>query len=476
MRRAGLFCVALAIAIVPAAGGAVLPPVDWMPNSFILPPFVSVSGSRVALVHNTLRIEPHVQGRMLLGHVLFGLWHSIPGYGWTPLTPQCLSIVADGVGNDPLGVLPGCGVNGIATDGLAVYVNTFNIGFGIQNGTLTATINPGGVYKSEIRVGQNLRVGTAGLTWHRLLGGVRGNALAIRRTGSSTTIVAGRIQRTNAPPDVGTDTNIACAGAGCSPSVYTSFDDGTSWQAHTFAGSPCPNGPADIGTSSRLVGNIAFDPINGNVVYAAANSGLWVSTSGGGEPWTLAFNSCGNAPGFAVTRTGRAYVGQNSNIPSATTSTIWTAAAGAGGTGAFQQMSLFDAATGAPTVIQGWTQTIMTDARDASGRTLFVAGWRNADAFSRGQGGVYRIAVDPTNPLRGTVTNLKASFLENCAGLSASPLCTGINDLEDNPLLPYPLIFDRRWGPSTFLAQHPTLPDLVYASSVLGGVWTRSDG
>jgi hypothetical protein len=472
VRRLGLVCVSLAVAFVPAGGGAVLPPVDWVPNSFVLPPFVSVSGSQVAFVHNTLRIAPHIQGRMLLGHVLFGLWQSIPWYGWTPLTPQCLSIIGGGVTNDALGILPGCGVNGISTDGLAVYINTFNLGLNLQGGTLVATINPGGVYKSEIRLGQSGRVPTAGLVWRRLLGGVRGNALAIHRTGSSTTIVAGRIQRSNAPPDTGTDTNVACTN--CSPSVYTSFDDGTSWQAHTFSGSPCANGPGDIGTSSRLVGNIAFDPTNGNVVYAAANSGLWVSTNGGGAPWTLAFHSCGNAPGFAV-KAGRAYVGQNVNIPSATTSTIWTAPAGPSGPGTFQQMTLTDATTGAATLIQGWTQTILADARDPSGRTLFVAAWRNASAFTRGQGGVYKVAVNPANPLQGTVTDLKASFLEDCAGFSNGPLCTAINDLQDSPLLPYPLLFSPRWGPSTFLAQHPTLPDLLYASSVLGGVWTRSD-
>lgn len=468
-------CVGALLAVPAAPGAGLVPATGWIPNSLVMPPFPSVTTAplRATWLHPTRRIVPQhgAPGRFLMGHALYGLWQSVPGYGWAPLTPQCLSIVGPLLARPILPMLPGCGVEGIAFDEatnprrpLAVYVSTFDIDL-LAPGT---PIAPGGIYKAELPVGTRA-ISTAGLTWRPLLTGVRGNAILVKRSGSGpATIVAGRIQRNGA--DVGTDVNTWCAAGGdCSPSVYVSHDDGQTWGVRTFTGSPCSS---SVGTSSRLVGGLDYDRNNPNVIYAAANSGLW-SSRDNGATWSYSFFSCGNSPGFAITKktpsgAGRVYVGKNeagSNV-----SGIWWAPAGPGGPGSFAQLTLRDAATNQPVSLSGWTQSILIDERDPSERTLYVAAWRDANSNGGGGlGGVYKV-VDQGNGV-ALVTDLRASFLEparDCFG--HSPNC--LNNL--NP--PWPLIFHPLWRPSLFLAQHPLVPDLLYASSVYGGVWTKSEG
>lgn len=472
MFAAMVMCAAILVA-VPAA--SVVPQTGWIPNSLVMPPFpnVATTPARVTWLHPTRRIVPQqgVPGRFLMGHAFYGLWQSVPGYGWAPLTPQCLSLVGPLLTRPVLPVLPGCGVEGIAFDEalgprrpLAVYVSTYDIDL-LAPGV---PIAPGGIYKAELPVGTR-EVSTAGLTWRPLLTGVRGNAIMVKRTGSGpATIVAGRIQRGG--NDVGTDVNSWCAAGGdCSPSVYISHDDGATWGVRTFTGSPCSAG---VGTSSRLVGGLDYDRNNPSVIYAAANSGLWVSADNGAT-WSYAFFSCGNAPGFAITKrtpanAGRVYVAKNE--ASSNVSGIWWAPAGASGPGAFAALTLRDAATGAPVSLSGWTQSIMIDQRDPTERTLYVAAWRDANSNGGGGlGGVYKV-VDQGNGV-ALVTDLRASFLDparDCFGYA--PNC--INGLNS----PWPLLLHPLWRPSLFLAQHPLLPDLIYASSVFGGVWTKSEG
>ncbi|GAC1410951.1 MAG: hypothetical protein NVSMB57_05180 [Actinomycetota bacterium] len=394
------------------------------------------------------------------------------------MTPQCLSLVGSSVLSRALPAFPGCGVEGIALDEsggdplspLGLYVSTYNLDL---LGNLNAPpVAPGGIFRSELPISTR-RVRTAGLTWTELLPGVRGNALMVKRTGlGPATIVAGRIQKTSG--DVGTDTNAWCPGSSCSPSLYVSYDDGATWSTRNFVGSPCPNGQGNVPTSSKLVGGLSYDHNNNNVFYAAANSGLWVSIDDG-LTWKSALSSCGNSAGFALTQLAapadaRIYTGRN--VATAPTSEIWSAPTGSAGPGAFSKLSLINAQTGGAFVLPGWVQSIVLDARDASERTMFVASWMQA-TVSGGRGGVYKI-VDQGNGT-ATVTDLHASFLEpyrDC--LNLDPPAT--KDCLDKLHLPYPLIFSPVWRPSLFLAQHPLEPDLIYASSVLGGVWTRSDG
>lgn len=442
--RLALPAALLAVSVlVLQPASATLPPTSWIPDSLIIPPVPSGTRS----IHITRRIVPqqHLPGRFLLGHALYGLWQDAPGYGWTPLMPNCLGL---GTGSLIAGTVPGCGVEGIAMDesggvnaALTAYISTFNID--ILGGT--GRIDPGGVWKAQLpRVGSTA-LGSAGVVWKQILPGIRGNALLVRRRGTSNTIVAGRIQQNSV--STGIDNNGFC-GLTCNPSVYVSHDDGVSWSPKTFTGSTCTEA---VPTSSRLVSGLAADPANQNVMYAAANSGLWASLDNG-ETWLYEFNSCGNAPGFAITpHASRMYVGQNTST--GTTSSLFGTTRDAGGPAPWTQ--LLNAQTFAPIVFDGWVQQIIIDSRDTSDRTMFVATWRNAGVTGGGLGGIYKVK-DLGNGT-ATVTNLRASFLTNVP----------------NPT-PYPFTFST-WSPSLFLAQHPLAPDLIYASSVYGGVWVRSD-
>lgn len=445
MRRTALALVMLLpIALTPRADGAAVS-TGWIPDSAGLLPLATVQQDRVSFVHVTRRLvpQPGVPGRILLGHALSGLYQSVSGGGWVTLTPGCASPVRPPVVEDLIGALSGCGVEGIAVD----PTNPLNLAVSAYNLDLLAPgipVNPGGVYISN----------TGGVVWRKALPGIRGNALALRRDAITdpATIVAGRIQR--ALGDVGTDSNSWCRAVSrsdnCSPSVYVSRDDGRTWTPRYFEPAPCPNAQNNVFTSSRIVGNLAFDPVDDNVIYAGANSGLWVS-SDDGTSWRNALAACGTNPGFAATRGAqrRLYVGTFDGK-------LYAGATGPTGPSTLQALSLSGAR------IDGQVLSILIDTRDRSERTLFVASWTQPPTGGGGSGGVYKV-IDRGDG-SASVERLGDSLLDFTRAL-----------LPPDMPSPYPLTVDPSWRPSLFLAQSPVAPDLLWVSTVLGGVWVRSD-
>lgn len=492
--RAGV-AVATALALagilapVGSRGETLLPEINWVPNTIATVPLPNSNNQGLSWLHVTRRIVPQppivntsvpVAGgqpspRFLLGHALFGLYTSSPGVGWVPLTPQCFTLVGPNRLKDILPLLPGCGIEGIAfdpADPLGVYVSTYNINIF----AVPPTVDPGGIFKSELRFGigsRSFTVGTAGLTWTELLHGVRGNAIAVKRPtpAQKATIVVGRIQQGGS---VGVDDNGVCRSAvppagwnKCSPSVYVSDNDGVTWSAKYFTGSGCSI--SNVVTSPAIVGNLAFDPQNNTVVYAGSNGGFFQSVDSG-RTWAVVKPWCGHNAGFAATSgsgTQRIYIGNHLGE-------IWTGPTGPGGVNAATLKPLF---LSEPLPLQ--ILSVILDTRDPTERTILVAAWSgtNPNTFpntGRGAGGVFKV-IDRGD---GTaeVIDLKASFLEDCAGLVSSNLCTSLNTTLRSTLLPYPLVKEPNFRASLFLAQHPLVPDLIYASTVFGGVWTRSDG
>ncbi len=464
--------------LIPSGGGAFVP-IGWVQDSWGIPPVPTPTTADLTksyFITPVRRIvpQPTAPARFVLGSSLFGLYQSASGGGWTTLTPNCLSPVrppAVRVGNttinseELLGMLSGCGIEGIAfdpRDPLALYATTYNIDIFAPGFPVTY----GGVFKAELKLGNGPGISTGGIVWRKILGGVRGNAIAVShpQANGPVSIVAGRIQRTTG--DIGVDQNSFC-GPGCQPSVYVSTNAGTTWTAKTFAPAPaCDNN--SVLKSSKLVGNIVFDPNNADVVYASANSGLWFTTTlAGGGSWMRATgipdaSACGSSGGVAVTRFGpnrRIYYGGHDG-------TIWTATAGATGPGTFSKLQLDKA-------IADQVLSVIIDERDEGERTLFVASWKLAGGPSGG-GGVYKV-VDHGDG-KASVTDLNLSVLDPAyfpAGFR--PTVQAVKSQVEALPLPYPLFFDPRWRSSLFLTQHPLSPDLLYASTVFGGAWVRND-
>jgi hypothetical protein len=468
----------VALGLLAPHTGSALVPLGWVQDSWGIPPVPTPTTADLTksyFITPVRRIvpEPLLPARFVMGSSIFGLYESVSGGGWTTLTPNCLSPVRPPsvhVGSlnvnseELLGMLSGCGIEGIAFDPhdpLALYVTTYNIDIFAPGFPVTY----GGIFKAELKIG-SFGVSSGGIVWRKILGGVRGNAIAVSHPQASgpVSIVAGRIQRTTG--DIGVDSNTSC-GPGCQPSVYVSTNGGTSWTAKTFSPQPaCDNNT--VLKSSKLVGNISFDPNNADVVYASANSGLWYTTTlAGGGSWTRASgipdaSACGSSGGIAVTRFGpsrRVYYGGHDG-------TIWTSSAGATGPGAFTKLTLSKP-------IADQVLSVIIDERDDSERTLFVSSWKLAGGPAGG-GGVYKV-VDKGDG-SATVTDLKLSVLdpENFPTGFRPTVQAVKNQVEALPL-PYPLFFDPRWRSSLFLAQHPLAPDLLYAATVFGGAWVRSE-
>lgn len=372
------------------------------------------------------------EGFLLTGSLTGGAHESRDGFAWITTAPHCLArswIIQPH--------LTGCGVETIVEDPAdprILFATSFDFSREIEG---RYTISPGGVSFAD-----GSGPGRTAL-WHRSLSGVRGNGLAVSHgdlAGAPTRIVVGRIQATQW--DVGFDDNVFCESVarddGCSPSVYISDDGGHSWGPRYFEGSPCPNGQGAPLTSSRLVSWVGFDPAHPNVIYASANSGLWVS-SDAGATWTNPVSRCALSPGVALVA-GRVYVGTSEGE-------ILVAEAGPDGPGGFEALT-------ADAPIGGAIQSLMPDARDPSGRTLFVASW--AAISGQNSGGVYRIRHAGDHAV---VTDLGQDLID------------GIHPATDDALRGL-----RHDMQSLFLAQNPRDPDVIYVTSRGGGLYVRSDG
>ncbi|MCA1831280.1 MAG: hypothetical protein LC750_00770 [Actinobacteria bacterium] len=185
------------------------------------------------------------------------------------------------------------------------------------------------------------------------------------------------------------------------------------------------------------------------------NGGVW--------SFTNSLPSCGSSPGFAVTKamsTPRIYVGTHDGK-------IYSATTGASGPGSFgTAMTLSQPIT-------GQILSVILDVNDPTEHTLIVSSWSTGSAPpASASGGVYKVVVNAAFSA-ATVTDLKASFL-NPLKSAPNPIGTTYNGSVEPLLAELALVFDPRWRASTFLAQHPLAADLLFASTVLGGVWLRS--
>ena len=239
-------------------------------------------------------VSPHVGEVQHLGSLFHGIYVSVGGAGWVNLSPGCLLPLKSPSGEiQPIYQtardvaiaatgLDACGVEGIAYDPLLpqrVYVSAFKVADVSLSG---ANLDPAGVYVSD----------DLGTTWRRLVGGLRGNGLAVARDGAGPArIVAGFIQEHNGA--VG-----ATPGNG---SLVISDDDGRTWRNVLLPASGCADA---VPTSQRLTPTVAMRPGDPRVIYAGTNAGLYFSLDGGSS-WTLAHVACGGVWGVALSPDGQ---------------------------------------------------------------------------------------------------------------------------------------------------------------------------
>lgn len=363
----------------------------------------------------TRRVTQSDAGVMHLGSLLNGLYISTGGGAWASATPGCLlprispfgiptlwdlvrdaAIAASG--------LDACAIEGIAYDPIVanrVYVSAFDVTSLSLSG---AQIVEGGVYVSD----------DGGFHFRKLLGGIRGNGLAVSRPGGLfATIVVGYIQTNN--------NNVGSTPGGGSLSV--SNDDGLTWRSVVLPPSGCPDG---VSTSQRLTPTVAVNPAYPNVFYAGTNAGLYVSADAG-RMWTLATAGCTNTWGLAASLDGTTlYVGDSDGVVHKA-STI--------GTG---MTVLKDLGTGE-------VQSLAIDPLNAN--RLYAAVWAGGSA------GVYRI-----DTRTGASSKLGDSLITGTFGIPA----------------PFPVTYEHANGsaPSLFLAR---VPGRLYASTQLRGVFVRGE-
>lgn len=243
---------------------------------------------------------------MHLGSFFNGLYGSVGGASWTPLTTPCLLPLepppstspdlansyraARRLARDATGI-HGCAIEGIAYDPVLpqrMYVTAYDVA---SLSGAEPVLADAGVYRSD-----NL-----GITWTRLAGGFRGNGLAVSRTGLNTTIVVGFIQTSNAT--VGNTPN--------NSSLMVSQDDGVSWNTITLPASNCADSPM---SSQRITPTIVFDPLRPSHVYAGTNAGLYRSTDSGSS-WSLVRVACGGVWGVAMsTGVSKIYIGDKDGV------------------------------------------------------------------------------------------------------------------------------------------------------------------
>lgn len=413
---------ALVLATAPDAR-ATLPAAGWLPASQGLVPMAGADNAWAPpyiypVTH--LRPDPSVPGRIFAGHLFHGLYVYEAGV-WTTLTPGCSLPPGNGERQAFLDAsgLTACGVIDIAvdpTDPKIVYVSAV-----VPRGTLASPqLDPGGVFRST----------DGGLRWTRISPPFRAGGLAIARAaGGKTTIVAGSIQRT--AHEVGTTT-----------SLIVSTNDGASWRGVAL---PPPTGcaPHVAAVSSRLVATVGFHPTNANVVYAGSNAGLYVSTNRG-STWALALKACGKVSGVNVGGAwGVAFARQGATtyVYSATWDGVVRRAVA--GTKAWSGVAKLNGT---------FVRDLIVDVRNPS--RLYAA------AIASKGAAVYRITAS------GAVA------IENNALAVDDPTLSRVVSAVSGLPKVYNLSKDRA-TPS--ITQHPLAPDLLFAATVLGGVFVRSE-
>lgn len=407
----------------------------WQPNDpgFTLPRQPPGDASGAWWLTRRVAVHPTTPGLMHLGSFFHGIYASAQGGGWVNLTPGCLlpieppafvpagsaeayrfarraAIAATG--------LQGCAIEGIAYDPVLpnrMYVAAYDV---VSLRGTEPTLGDAGVYVSDDR----------GVSWRELYGGIRGNGLAVARSGLSTTIVAGAIQASNTA--VG-----STPGGG---SLIVSRDDGFTWEDVSLPASGCADTPA---TSQRLTPTIVANPSDASTFYAGTNAGLYTSRDGG-RTWAATKIACGGVWGIAVAANGSTvYIGDKDGV-------VWRAPAS---TLAFTPIADLGS---------GKIQSLILDPRDE--RALYASIWSGADA------NVFRLL------LSGSSARLDDSWLREVVPLDGS--------WPGGVPKPFPLTFRDGAGapaPSLFLAMQALMPNPgpspLYVSTVFRGVFVRTD-
>lgn len=284
---------------IPGAPGA--PESPWLPANAGLMWFEGTSdlslpdgpaGEPNGALWLTRRIatHPYVPGLMYLGTLMHGGYVSIGGAAWASTTPGCLLPRGNplpGPGDlygptrsflTALSGLDVCSLESVAFDPLFPY-RVYATGYQFH---FPGSISPGGVYVSD----------DFGLNWRKVIGGVRGNGLAVARSldEANARIVAGFIQQNN-----GTVGSTPSNG-----SLMISDDDGEHWRAVVLPSSGCPDTVVD---SQRITPTVRMHPLDSSRIYVGTNAGLYVS-SDGGQTWRLARQVCGGVWGIGLALDG----------------------------------------------------------------------------------------------------------------------------------------------------------------------------
>lgn len=404
----------------------------WQPNDpgISLPRQPPGDASGAWYLTRRIGIHPTTPGLMHMGSFFHGLYASVGGGAWVNLTPGCLlpiepqagipaetyafarrtAIAATG--------LHGCAIEGIAYDPLLptrMYVAAYDV---VSLRGSEPTLGTAGVYVSDDR----------GISWRQLYGGLRGNGLAVARSGLSAVLVAGSIQASN-------------AGVGSTPgngSLVISRDDGFTWDEVGLPASGCADLPA---TSQRITPTIVIDPSDPSRIYAGTNAGLYTS-SDTGRTWSATKIACGGVWGIALSSNGSTvYIGDKDGV-------VWRAPRD---TLAFTPIADLGA---------GKIQSLVLDPRDE--RALYASIWSGADA------NVFRLL------LTGTKAKLDDSWLREVIPLDQG-WPSGVPK-------PFPLSFKDAGGvaaPSLFLAMRAPLPNPnpapLWVSTVTRGAFVRTD-
>lgn len=414
-----------------------VPKQGWTPSSFgLVPSCAKFNASGVLISGCTftrrIRFHPTIPGLAYVGTLHTGPWVTTNGSTWSPLAPQCLSelhTLDTTVRDTTDSQLDVCSIEEFAFDRYdpnVIYASGYKVSSPLLPGV---TIDPGGVYRSD-----NL-----GLSWTKISASVpnlRGAALAVtRREGQPATIITGAIQ--HASWDIGT-----------TKSLWISDDGGARWRSVVLPPVKGCNTKTFL-SSPLLVATLQVHPTNPDIIYAATNGGMYQTTNRG-RTWAPVLTYCITKPmnmgivwGVAVTPDGKTiYAG------------LWDGRVLAASTSRLSQRSWRTVATLDGTFLSH----LMLDARDASGRTMYVAALNKAAGKTNLSAGVYRVRVGSPS----SVTLLPDSY------------ASGINHaMGDLPHGPYNLVKD---APAYWLAQSTVDPDVIYLSQAAGGVFWRSEG